>query len=223
MKRVTTLTAVFIMLVCVAISAQPARGEVAGYAKLGTLGVEAGMEAQINKYLSLRVGAGYLGWSFDNEIDDVNYEFDFSLFTLGGYLDWHPTASGFRLSAGVLYNANDFDGSASPSPLKTYEFGGTDYLGAVLGDLDASAEFNQVAPYLGLGYGNTFGEGSPWSFQVDLGVMYWGSPDVTLTSSNSALVPGLQENLNKEVNKIEDDLEILSIYPVFSMGLAYRF
>ena len=223
MKRVTTLTAALMLLLSLAISAQPAKAEVAGYAKIGTLGVEGGLEAQLNQYLSLRFGAGYLGWNFNKEVDDVDYDFDLSLFTVGGYLDWHPGATGFRLTAGVIYNANDFDGKATPSPTSTFSIGDGEYTGAMLGNMNASAEFNQIAPYVGLGYGNAFGEGSRWSFQFDLGVMYWGSPDVTLDADNADLVPGLRANLNEEAQNIEDDLDFFTIYPVVSLGLAYHF
>ena len=56
---------------------------------------------------------------------------------------------------------------------------------------------------------------------MDLGVAFTDSPDVSLSATGMAA--GLPEDIEIERRKIEDDLDFIRIYPVFSLGLFIRF
>lgn len=57
-------------------------------------------------------------------------------------------------------------------------------------------------------------------FAVELGVLFQGAPNVTLTSTNPSV---RQNDLDTEARQIEEDLSTLKTYPVVSFGLSYQF
>lgn len=216
--------ALFITMIIMAPAAKATEpGEVSGAVKIGTLGLGVDFDISINDYLHARVGLGAMKWSYGVTVDDLKYDFGMGLYTLGLFLDWHPGGTGFRLTGGVIVNTHDISASTTPKPGEMYTIGNESYPGAVLGKLEAEANFNQIAPYIGFGYGAAFDKAGHWSFHLDVGMMWWGSPSVDLTASNASLVPGLQAQLDQEAKKIEDDIKFIQFYPVFSVGVAYRF
>lgn len=192
-------------------------------AKVGTLGGQVEITGNFSTYLKGRLNAGYLPWDYEITVDSEEYDFNIKLFTTGALLDLHPFAGGFRLTAGVYFNSNDFSGTGSLSSSQSYEIGGISFSRATLGHVDAEADFNTVAPYLGLGYSNAFTADGHWSFEFDAGVMYWGSPEVTLSTPATSVVPGLNQALKEEAQRVEDELENFIFYPVVSVGVAYSF
>ncbi len=220
---IAALTLVITMAICPLASQATEPGEVSAAVKVGTLGLGVDLDIGINDYLHARVGLGAMRWSYGVTIDEMKYDFAMGLYTLGLFMDWHPGGSGFRLTGGVIINSHDINARTTPKPDKLYTIGEQSYLGATLGEMQADANFNQFAPYIGFGYGADFDQAGHWSFHLDVGVMWWGSPAVGLSAANAALVPGLQEQLDIEAKKIEDDLSMLQFYPVFSVGVAYRF
>lgn len=197
--------------------------EVSAAAKVGTLGIGVDLDIGINEYLHARIGVGALKWNYGITVDDLKYDFGMGLYTLGLFLDWHPGGTGFRLTGGVIFNNHDISADTTPKADRMYSIGGNEYPGAVIGKVEAEAKFNQFAPYVGFGYGADFGNNGHWSFHMDVGVMWWGSPDVDLTAANAALVPGLKQDIDDEVAKVEDDLKNFRFYPVLAVGVSYRF
>lgn len=223
-KRLTMSIAALLIILSIAVTPVAAdEPEFSVAAKLGTLGLGVDLDLGINKFFHARLGLGALKWGFDTSIDNLKYDFDMSLYTLGLFLDYHPGGSGFRLTGGVIINTHDISADTTPNPTDTYTIGDVSYTGAALGDLKAEAQYNQFAPYVGVGYGADFGNTGNWSFHMDLGVMWWGSPNVDLTASNENLVPGLAAELDKEAQKVEDDLKFMQWYPVLAVGVSYRF
>ena len=204
-------------------AADPRTKNVAVVVQLGTLGLSGGIVASLGSQVNIRVAGSGVALTRDATVSDIKYDFDINLYTAGLFLDWHPGGAGFRVSLGIIANNNKFEADATPSATSTYTLGGVTYPGAALGKLHADADMNPVAPYFGIGYGNALSSDGRWQFQFDLGVMYWGSPDVTLTSSNSNLAPGLQDSLNAEAKKVEDDLDMVTFYPVLMIGVSYAF
>lgn len=222
MRKMLRPAWLLMILLFVPLASGPALAEVGLYGKVGTLGLEAGVEARLNELIGARFGVGYLPWSDSKTVDAVNYEFDISMLSLGAFLDVHPFGGGFRISGGVIACSHKFDGKATPSATRLYTIGNTQYPGAALGSLEAKTKFNDLAPYLGIGY-SSLTKDDAWSFQFDLGVMYWGSPKVELSSTNPLGLPGLQADLDAEASNVEDDLKPYKFYPVLSLGLSYRF
>lgn len=79
---------------------------------------------------------------------------------------------------------------------------------------DAKVDWSSLAPYVGMGFGNSMNAGR-WSFAFDLGVMFTGLLDFARSGSTHLEV---REQFNPE-----DPLSDEKYYPVLSLALAYRF
>ncbi|MBF0382283.1 MAG: hypothetical protein HQL69_14765 [Magnetococcales bacterium] len=184
------------------------------------------LTSQLNGRLSL---AGFT-YSADQDLDDVSYETDLTLMTAGGLVDWHPFSGGFRLTTGLFLNFNGLEGSVTPTSTETIDINNTSYSSTELGKLDVEVEYNVVSPYVGIGWGNPVAKDSNWTFFSDLGILYTGKPSVSLSATpNSSLsatdIATLNANVAAAQQDIEDEdyLKYLQYYPVFSLGLSYRF
>ncbi len=196
-------------------------------AKMGTLGIGAEYVQPITDHFSLRAGLNFLNWNYDFDESDVEYEGDLKLKTFSLLADIHPFASGFRLTGGVMYNGNQIDITAKPSS-GTYEINDVNYPAEAIDSISGEIEFDDFAPYFGIGWGADPAADSPWSFNFDLGILYQGEPDPQLTGRCSAGIPTsvcaqFQANLNAEEKELKSDLEDYRFYPVLSLGVTYSF
>ncbi|MCG5496292.1 hypothetical protein [Ectothiorhodospira variabilis] len=189
-------------------------------AKVGTTGLGVEGTYGLRENVNLRGGLYGFTYSTDVEETDVDYDADLKLRSAALLADWHPFRGGFRLTAGAYYNGNELTGKADG----TLDIGDNDYDAS----LDATIDWRSFAPYLGIGYGNAV-QGGRWSFAFDAGVMFTGSPDVSLRGNLRGQVndPTLQdqfdEDLRREQEELQDDLDDFKYYPVLSLGVAYRF
>jgi hypothetical protein len=190
--------------------------------KAGTLGI--GGEVAIGILPSLNARASYNGFNYDGTTteSDIKYDYKLKLKSVPVLLDWHPFEnSGFRLSSGAVFNNNDVKATGTSQSL--YTIGGATYTGAEIGTLTGAVTFKKVAPYAGIGWGNAVGKESGLSIAFDLGVMFQGQPDVSLSASGPiASIPSFQTNLDAEINDVKNKIENVKYYPVVSLGLAYR-
>lgn len=187
--------------------------------KIGTLGGSVEATIPLAPVVNLRGVYNYLDFSSDDTVDDVEYEIDVAFESYGGYLDWHPLQNNFRVSAGVLVNNNEILLDARPTGTTT--IGDTDYPAAALGTLSGVLDFEDFAPYLGIGFGNAAAGPGHWSFSFDLGVLFQNY-DVTLSATGPAnSVPGFAEDLAAEEEEIQNELDGFELYPVLSFGIAY--
>jgi hypothetical protein len=200
--------------------------------KVGTLGVGVEGTVGLSQRTHLRLGGNALSVDLssfaEDEDDDEDVEgstaedidFELDLETFAALIDFHPWDSGFRITAGAILNNNEITMSAGLN--ESVEIGDREY---TVSSLDGSVAFSEVAPYVGIGYGNALDENGRWTVAFDLGVMFHGSPEIELTATASD--PSLQDALNAdiatEIADIEDDTDSFSYYPVLSLGLAFRF
>jgi len=197
-------------------------GRLAVAAKASTLGGGVELLARVNSNLTLRVGGNAYSHTYTTSQDDIKYDVDLDLSSVSAILDWHPFNGGFRVSAGILSNDNSIDVDAQSSA--TYSIGNTTYSGSDVGTLTGSVGFENVAPYVGVGWGNAFGEGKRVGVVFDVGVIFQGTPNVNLTadgtlSDNAAFL----EDLALEEEELKDELNEFKYYPVISLGMTYRF
>ncbi|NGX17636.1 hypothetical protein [Wenzhouxiangella sp. XN24] len=185
-------------------------------AKAGTTGL--GVEASwaVLERVNLRAGYYTFDYGTDLEEEGVEYDGDLRLRNAALFADWHPFAGRFRITVGGIDTGNEFRGSAEDS----LDIGENTYDAAV----DATVGWSGFAPYLGVGFGNAVGAGH-WSFSMDLGVMFTGSPDVTLngTVNDPTLEAQFQDDLALEQERVQAELDDAKYYPVLSLGVAYRF
>lgn len=194
-------------------------------AKVGTLGY--GIEGTTGLAENVNLRFGYNGLSsdlfrdYDYKMNGTTATFSAraSLETFSLLADWHAFGAAFRFSGGLMYDNNKFEGTA---PLGYYNIGSGNTTYHVGLDTTVQSSRN-VAPYFGVGWGNGVSKGRHWILSADLGVLFQGTPDVTLTptGSNAALVD--PNDLAIEESNLEDELKIYRFYPVASIGATYHF
>lgn len=191
-------------------------------AKFGTLGFGAEIYKSFMPTLNARVAFNAFSFDDSGTEDDVTYDYEVDLNTMGAMLDWHIFRGGFRVSAGALANGNEV--SLVAKPTGTYTLGNQTYTAAQVGSLTGKVDFDSVAPYLGFGWGNPVGMGKRLSLNVDVGVLFTGSPVVAFAADGAlANDATFQANLDREEQNVQEELNNLELYPVAALGLTYQF
>jgi hypothetical protein len=209
------------LLFCCAVGCADSRG-LAVSGKAGTLGLGGDLTAGITSNVNARVGINAGSLSFQGSPTDVEYDVDLDFLSFPAMVDWHVFDDSFRISAGVLINENEIGLLATPTA--PVQIGDNVYTPAEIGTLSGGVDFEPVAPYVGIGWGNALDPYKKWGFTCDFGVAYTHSPNVALAASGTgASDPTFQDDLAREVSDIEDKLSNYKFYPVISVGLFYRF
>ena len=191
--------------------------------QLGTAGAGAELQYKISNYATARVGWSYLDFSADRTIDGIRYDGDIEFKSYAFLADYHPFANGFHLTGGVYWSPREVRLDAAPTG--PVEIGDLVFTPEQVGRLEGRADWREVAPYIGLGYKNTFTKEGRIGFQASIGVAAIGSPDVALAAVGGLLAsdPSLQTELDREAESIKDDLDDVPVHPIISIGLNYRF
>lgn len=193
----------------------------------GTLGVGVNVSQMITDSIGIRGNINGFSYSEDWTPEEATYNGDLSFITVGALVDYYPMDNNFRLSAGVYYNGNKVDGTATPGATEQIDIGDGTYTGAEIGSISTGVDFNPVTPYVGIGWGNksTY---SGWGFSLDVGAMYQGSPNVYANASINQSLPDdvkkqIQNDVEKERADIEDSVSKYKWYPVIMIGVTYSF
>ena len=220
------LWGIVFLLFLSAISGLSAENEDAGGwaldVKAGTLGIGADLNRSIVPgLLNLRAGVSLYSHTADFDIDGIRYNTDLRLGAVPVSLDVFPFRNWFRLGGGFLFNLNEFTGR---TPLSgTISIGDNQYEIQDFGRLEAKIDFNEVAPFVGIGFNNPIKKSGRLGFFADLGFMYHGTPAVTLSTSQPVSNPQFQADLEKELQNINEDIRDYTILPIIQLGISYRF
>jgi hypothetical protein len=190
--------------------------------KIGTLGLGADASVYLDDWVNFRANVGFLDFTYKDTIDDIDYDMDVAFRTAMFLLDLYPFEGGnFRVSGGVVLQDNSVDVTGVPK--KSTKIGDTDYTVEQIGTIHGDAEFDNIAPYVGIGYGNAVLPDASLTFIVDFGVIFQ-TYEISLSATGSAANdPGFQEDLQSEEDDIQDEVDRLKIYPVINFGIAYHF
>lgn len=184
---------------------------------ISTLGLGGDVGVRFNDFIGVRVAGNAWKQDFNASYGGLDYDIGLTLASVGPMVDVYPFGSIFRITGGFRYNLNGLDLTGTPNTNITV--GGTTYTPAQVGKLDGDIKFNKIAPYAGLGLEFTLLNGM-MALGTEAGVLFQGSPSVSLTSSTGIVT---QADLDSEAKQIEDDLSILSYYPVVSFYMTLRF
>ena len=217
-KRILLLFTVALLALSTSAHAQSA--SVA--AKVSTLGLGGEGEYSISDTIGIRAGFNYYTYSFSSTEGGINYSFDLNLMSVPILVDYHPFKGSFRLTGGAMYNGNNFEAPANYG--FSIDIGGVTYTAADVGTLTTDIEFNSFAPYAGFGWDTTFGDDSGFGFSFDVGVLFQGEPQVSLTATGLLAADAVfLADMAAEEEELQNSLYNFTIFPVVSVGINYRF
>ncbi|CAI2717391.1 Putative Outer membrane protein domain-containing protein [Nitrospina watsonii] len=220
-----TGTAVLTMVFFLAM-ASPGQSAVLGVGvtgKAGTTGLGVDLTLPlITNWVNLRLGYNNLSY-FSTSIDDlggVDYQADLEFQDAPLFIDVHPFHGNFRVTGGVFWLDHDAILTASGQNIRV---GNNTYNATFRADIQHGQDFG---PYLGIGWGNAADDNFldlpvAIGFSMDLGVIYVGDSEVSLTQVSGSSIS--QSDLDREARQLEDDLSDVPFYPVFTIGLHIRF
>ncbi len=193
-------------------------------ARVGTLGLGVDVAKSFSPQFSGRLGFNFGSVNSSRTESGVSYDAKLNLSSVQLLGDYHPFGGGFRITGGLLSQSNKFAVTGKPDANGTYTIDNTTYNANQVGSLTGEYQYgNSIAPYLGIGFGQPANEG--FGFNADLGVMFTGSPKVSLSASNPTFNNDstTRAGLDRQERQTENDLKGFNVYPVLSVGVSYGF
>ncbi|MCK5746332.1 MAG: hypothetical protein KAH44_08955 [Oricola sp.] len=222
LKTVHKIAAITAVLASAPCAAMAQTGFAVG-PSVGTDGVGADLFYKAGPFVALRGGFRYADISLTENIDDVRYDLDFGFTSGVAALDLHPFANGFRLSGGAYFSGHKVDLGATPS--RPVEIGEETYTPEEVGVLTGRSDWNNAAPFFGLGFNNGLKAEKRVGFQAMIGAAYIGDPEVTLAATGGLLAsdPDFQNDIDEEAQRLADELDDFPFQPILNIGFTVRF
>lgn len=192
-------------------------------AQIGTPGGGVSALYSLSPNFVVRGSYDALQFDRDDSYSDIDYNAQLDFSSPGAFIDWHPTGNAFFVSAGAFLGSRDVNLDATPTTSTT--IGGVSYTPAQIGNLNGKIELESTAPFVGLGYDNTFTNAGHWGFRLVAGAAFGDAPEVDLNASGGTLSndPTFQARVRDEEANIQDDADNFKILPVVQAGLTYKF
>lgn len=203
--------------------AQSSEPGVAVGATAGTSGVGLDVQVKLGPIFTLRGSLDRLTHSADESYDGVDYNADLTFDTVGAFIDMHPMATGLLISGGAYLGDRDIALAATPTG--PVEIGGQTWSPGQVGTLNGAVKLGDVAPFVGIGWDDTFYRSGRWGFRAVAGVAWSDAPEVALTSTGGSLSndPTFQARLRDESQRITQETEGYGLFPILQVGLNYKF
>ena len=212
---------------------KPFRSYAIGF-KGSTLGAGFEIATPLAGRINLRYGFNLVEFTDPFSVDGINYHAGIHLKSSQTTVDWF--FGSFHISPGVLYLKNNMSAPVSVGPGQTFVLGTQTFLNSV--DDPASGSSSVIyprtfSPMLLIGYGNMLPRSGHLSLPVEVGFAYTGAPVINLNLNGTACVTNgcvtfsqstdAQGSLKQEIQILNDDLKHYAVFPIVSVGLAYRF
>jgi hypothetical protein len=194
--------------------------------KAGTLGL--GIEGRWSPlpWFDIRGGLNRYDYESSGTQAGIDYDGVLALDTLFLTGNFRVPLSPFRLTAGAYSNGNELLLVSQDTGGQDITIGGIDFSSDDVGSLQSNTSFEDIAPYAGIGFDfEAFGK---VGFNFDLGVLWQGSPIVTLVATGLDTAPPpvqlvLEPALEIERLALEDEISDYKAWPVVSLSFVYNF
>jgi hypothetical protein len=196
----------------------------------GTLGAGADLVVSLTTDVNFRGGLNV----FESKLSNITpvstlYTDKLKLQTVPLLVDWYPGGTRFRASAGLMIDNNHVNFTSVPGPNGLLVLNNDSYTQTQVNSLGGNVNFNRVAPYLGIGYGNALDTKGHWTWSVDIGGIWQGTPKVsyesfgTSTSGSTGTAAMYYTDVNVEMNRLSRHYDRMEYYPNLALGVAYKF
>ena len=204
--------------------------------KADTLGLGFEIATPLALRINLRSSINFFAFTDPFSIDGVNYDARLHLKSSETVLDIFP-GHGLHISPGILYFKSSMSAPANVGPGQTFVLGSQTFLNSVDDPVSGSSTVvypRTFAPMLLIGYGNIIPRsGRHLSVPFEFGVAYTGAPKISVALNGTACTTDgcvnftqnaqAQTFLKQEVYNLNEDLKRYPVFPIVSLGLAYRF
>jgi hypothetical protein len=206
--------------------------------KISSLGVGVEVATPLSRSTNLRAGFNLFGYSQTFTSEGMTYASKLNLSSVETLVDWYPFKGSFHISPGAMIDSgNQVKANLSVPGSSYFTLNGTSYLSDPANPVTGAGtlKFNSAAPMLLAGWGNLVPRSKHFSFPVEAGVAFQGSPhtalnltgDVCDSSERICLPisddPHFQNDVAALQTRLSNDVSALKYYPVVSLGFAYRF
>jgi hypothetical protein len=201
-----------------------------------TLGAGIEIATPLSRRFGLRGQGNFFSFDYLFNIDGVDYDSRLNLRSGGLSLDWYPTHHSLRISPGVLYYKNNLTAISGVPAGNYFELGSQGFINSVDDPLNGKASVifpHHLAPMVTVGFNLIGKRESRFSMPLELGVAYTGAAKIDVTLNGTACTnegcftfannQEAQDSLQEEIKKLNRELESYPIYPIVSIGFAYRF
>lgn len=191
--------------------------------QIGTPGVGVQVEYWLTRGLTLRGSFDALKWDVDDTYDGIDYDAEVDFSSPGAFIDWHPMGNALLISAGAWFG--DRNVSLDATPTGPTSIGSQTFTPAQIGNLTGQIALENTAPFIGIGYDNTFTKGGRLGFRVLAGAAFGDEPKVELNANGGTLSdqPAFQARLAEEEAQIQAEADDYKVLPVVQLGVTYRF
>jgi hypothetical protein len=202
----------------------PAGAQVEIGVRGSTLGAGAEVSYRLAPRLALRATGNILSLTRDEEVEGISYELRPRLRSAGAQADLYPFGRVLYLTGGLVLNKNKATAEAVIG--QTITIGNRTYTNTEIQSLRGDLEWERaLAPYAGLG----FSTGGRVGFGLEIGVVFSGTPTVTL-SGETTLTGAERQAFDTAVAQeeaevrvwIDDNRRWTKYYPVVAAGLRIR-
>ena len=206
--------------------------------KFDTLGAGVEIATPLSRHFNLRASTNFLGLAYPFSVDGIAYNAKLHFRSQQVNVVWFPERRGsFHISAGIVYLRNNLSAVASVLPGHYFELGDQGFTNSVDDPLSGTATVayaHTIAPMLMMGFSNMLPRsGKHFSMPYEFGVAYTGAPRINVRLSGTACTAEgcfdaatnkeMQQSLDQENAKLNKSLSSFPVYPIVSLGLAYRF
>jgi hypothetical protein len=211
-------------------------------ATVSPLGIGVGAATSITRSINLRAGWNVFSYSLTGSTDGANYSGKLNLHSFQASADWFPWwHKSFHISPGLLFNnQNRVRATGGVSGGESFTLNSVNYYSDPADPVSGSGSvtFRTAAPMLTVGWGNWIPrrERKHFSFPFDIGFAYTGDPSIKLNLAGSvcqnpggincstiATDPSVQANIQGQIRKLQNDLDLVRFYPIVSGGVVYKF
>jgi hypothetical protein len=196
--------------------------------KLGTTGLGIDAIKSINPNFKARFGISALNYNRTVNSNQIQVDGKLKLGGVSLVADYHPYASGLRLTGGLYIPKFEFGGEGSYAKTGSVTINNRTYSSAQVPNVNGMAKWSGAKPYLGIGYDGFNGaKAGEFFYGYDVGVAFIGKPKTSLVAAcgtvSAATCTQINADIQAEKASFQTRLNKLKLFPVVQLGAGYRF